>query len=60
MKGPSSIPHIIKTIKKRGLSASLVSNCGMENELLIESVEEMDAGKEFGYYSLIIAGNEEA
>jgi precorrin-2/cobalt-factor-2 C20-methyltransferase len=60
MKGPSSVPRIIKMIKERGTNASLVSNCGLENQILVKSVREMNAASEFGYYSLIIAGDDEA
>ncbi|MDR0409680.1 MAG: precorrin-2 C(20)-methyltransferase [Spirochaetaceae bacterium] len=66
MKGPSSIPLIIKKIKEKGLRASLVSNCGMENELIIKQPCEPACGHDagagdtgaLGYYTLIIAGDE--
>jgi precorrin-2/cobalt-factor-2 C20-methyltransferase len=56
MKGPASLPYIIKTVKEKGLDASLISNCGMENEIIVKSVKEMDGDEGFGYYSLVIMG----
>jgi precorrin-2/cobalt-factor-2 C20-methyltransferase len=57
MKGPSSVPRILKKLKEKGINASLVSNCGMENELIVQSPQEHDADG-LGYYSLIIAADE--
>jgi precorrin-2/cobalt-factor-2 C20-methyltransferase len=54
MKGPSARPDLIKTIKENGLDASLVSSCGMENQIVVDSIKESDMEQEFGYYSLVI------
>jgi precorrin-2/cobalt-factor-2 C20-methyltransferase len=54
MKGPSAVPNLIKTIKEKGLDASLVSACGMENQIVVASIKESDMEREFGYYSLVI------
>ncbi|MDR1257263.1 MAG: precorrin-2 C(20)-methyltransferase [Spirochaetaceae bacterium] len=54
MKGPSGMPRVIEAVKKRVLDAALVSNCGMENEILVASVRGMGECKGAGYYSLII------
>jgi precorrin-2/cobalt-factor-2 C20-methyltransferase len=58
MKGPESLPRIIKTIKEKRLDATLISNCGMENEMIVKSVKEMDVGEHLSYYSLIITCGE--
>ena len=60
MKGPESLPRIIKTIKEKRLDAGLVSNCGMENEVIVRPVKEMDGGESLSYYSLIIVRGEGA
>jgi precorrin-2/cobalt-factor-2 C20-methyltransferase len=60
MKGPGSLPRIIKTIKEKSLDASLISNCGMKNEVIVRSVREMDGDEGLSYYSLITIGGEEA
>jgi precorrin-2/cobalt-factor-2 C20-methyltransferase len=54
MKGPSARPDLIKTIKEKGLEASLVSACGMENQIVVDSVKESAMEQDFGYYSLVI------
>jgi precorrin-2/cobalt-factor-2 C20-methyltransferase len=59
MKGPSSIPQVIKKIKEKHLNASLVSNCGMENEFIVKSLQEYEADGRLGYYSLIIVKEDE-
>jgi precorrin-2/cobalt-factor-2 C20-methyltransferase len=59
MKGPESLPRIIRTIKEKSLDAALISNCGMENEVIVESVKDM-SDEILSYYSLIIMGREEA
>jgi precorrin-2/cobalt-factor-2 C20-methyltransferase len=58
MKGPSSMAKIIKTIKERDLDASLVSNCGMKNEVIEKSITKMD-DETRGYYTLIITKEDE-
>jgi precorrin-2/cobalt-factor-2 C20-methyltransferase len=58
MKGPESLPRIIKKLKEKRLEAGLISNCGMENEVIIKSVKEMGDEK-LSYYSIIITGGEE-
>ncbi|MDR3355990.1 MAG: precorrin-2 C(20)-methyltransferase [Spirochaetaceae bacterium] len=60
MKGPESLPRILETLKERGLDAALVSNCGMENELVVRSVKGLDGTGSLSYYSLVITGGEEA
>ncbi|MDR2096900.1 MAG: precorrin-2 C(20)-methyltransferase [Spirochaetaceae bacterium] len=54
MKGPSAVPNLIKLIKEKGLDAGLVSNCGMDNQIVVKPVKEIPIGQEFGYYSLVI------
>ncbi|MDR2795807.1 MAG: precorrin-2 C(20)-methyltransferase [Spirochaetaceae bacterium] len=54
MKGPGKLPHIIKTLKEKCLDAGLVSNCGMENEVIVKPVKEMNGDESLSYYSLII------
>ncbi len=52
MKAGSQIEHVRDILKERGLEAATVVNCGMENERIYWSVDEID-GKT-GYYSLMI------
>ncbi|MDR0382981.1 MAG: precorrin-2 C(20)-methyltransferase [Spirochaetaceae bacterium] len=58
MKGPSGVPRVIKAVKEKALNAGLVSNCGMENEVIVGSLSGTDENRKFGYYSLIIIGEE--
>lgn len=55
MKMGKNIGHVKDLIRESGLDARMVENCGMENEKLYGSVEEID--EQAGYYSLLIVKN---
>ncbi|MCP1102174.1 precorrin-2/cobalt-factor-2 C20-methyltransferase [Aequitasia blattaphilus] len=52
MKSGRNMPRVKEEIRKRGLEIYMVENCGMENERIYKSIEEMP--KDAGYYSLLI------
>ena len=56
MKAGKKIPEIKKAVKKRGLQIQMVENCGMEEEHIYSTVE--DIPDEASYYSLIIIKEE--
>lgn len=56
MKAGKRIGSVIECLKDVEGAASLVENCGMENEKIYRSVEEMKESA--GYYSLIILKEE--
>lgn len=55
MKMGKNIGHVKNLIRESGLDARMVENCGMENEKIYDSVEEID--EQSGYYSLLIVKN---
>lgn len=52
MKAGRKMGEVKGVLKKTGASASMIENCGMENEKIYRSVEEIP--EDAGYYSLII------
>lgn len=52
MKMGKNIGHVKALIRDAGMEARMVENCGMENEKVYESVDEID--EQAGYYSLLI------
>lgn len=52
MKAGKKMPAVKQAVRQNGLSAQMVENCGMEEECIYESVEEIP--DDAGYYSLII------
>ncbi len=52
MKAGGHLSEIKALLRKKGLSAVMVQNCGMENEKVYESVDEMP--DKAGYYSTVI------
>lgn len=52
MKAGRKMPQVKKQLKEMQVQASMVENCGMENEKVYLKVEEIP--EEAGYYSLII------
>ncbi|MCM1160045.1 MAG: precorrin-2 C(20)-methyltransferase [Roseburia sp.] len=53
MKSGKQLSFVKAALKEHGLTASMVENCGMENEKQYASLE--DIPEQAGYYSLIIA-----
>jgi precorrin-2 methylase len=43
----------------RGTRVSVVANCGMENERVWKSIDEIAAGETTGYFTLIIIKDRE-
>ncbi len=58
MKMGKNIGHVKELIQEAGLEARMVENCGMENEKICRSVEEID--EQAGYYSLLIVKEQKA
>lgn len=52
MKMGKNIGHVKEIIRESGMEARMVENCGMENERICNSVDEIDEAS--GYYSLLI------
>lgn len=52
MKMGKNISHVKELIRESGMEAQMVENCGMEQEKIYHSVEEIDEAA--GYYSLLI------
>jgi precorrin-2/cobalt-factor-2 C20-methyltransferase len=52
MKAGRKMREVKAVLEKTGASASMIENCGMENEKMYRSVEEIP--EDAGYYSLII------
>ena len=52
MKSGKAIGQVKKALLAAGCQAYMVENCGMENERLYRSAEEID--EQAGYYSLLI------
>ena len=52
MKAGKKMAEVKKTLLEQNLSASMIENCGMENEKIYGSPEEIP--EDAGYYSLII------
>lgn len=52
MKAGKKMGQVKEKLKKMNVQASMVENCGMENEKIYHSIEEIP--EEAGYYSLII------
>lgn len=55
MKMGKNIGHVKNLIREAGMDARMVENCGMENEKIYGSVDEID--EQAGYYSLLIVKN---
>lgn len=56
MKAGKKMGQVREQLKEMNVQVSMVENCGMENEKIYQSVEEIP--KEAGYYSLIIVKEE--
>lgn len=56
MKAGKKMPEVQREVKKRNQSAYMVENCGLENEKIYLSVEEMPESA--GYYSLLVVKEE--
>lgn len=52
MKAGKKMGQVKEELKKMNVQASMIENCGMENEKIYHSMEEIP--EEAGYYSLII------
>lgn len=52
MKAGRKIPYVKQTVKKKNLEIEMVENCGMENERIYRSADEIP--DDAGYYSLIM------
>lgn len=52
MKMGKNIGHVKDLIREAGMEARMVENCGMEQEKIYHSVDEIDG--QAGYYSLLI------
>jgi precorrin-2/cobalt-factor-2 C20-methyltransferase len=52
MKAGKKISAVVEELQKLDCQASMIENCGMENEKIYESLDEIK--KNSGYYSLII------
>lgn len=52
MKAGRKIPYVKQVIRERNLELAMVENCGMENETIYHSVDEIP--DEASYYSLFI------
>ena len=52
MKAGKKMAEVKATIKRLGASAVMIENCGMPNEKIYRSVNEIP--EDAGYYSLII------
>lgn len=52
MKAGRKIPYVKQVIKEQNLNLTMVENCGMENETIYHSAEEIP--DEASYYSLFI------
>ena len=52
MKAGRKIGQVKELLKKAGMQAMMIENCGMENEKIYQSVDEIPENA--GYYSLII------
>ncbi len=52
MKAGKKMAEVKKTLLEQKLPASMIENCGMENEKIYGSPEEIP--EDAGYYSLII------
>lgn len=57
MKAGSQIGNVKEILKKRNLDAVMIENCGMENEKIYGSVDEID--EKAGYFSLLIIKDQE-
>lgn len=57
MKAASKMPEVKKQLSNQRLSAQMVENCGMVDEKIYYTVEEMP--DEAGYYSLVIVKDRE-
>jgi precorrin-2/cobalt-factor-2 C20-methyltransferase len=52
MKAGKKMKYVKEEILKQGQSGMMIENCGMENEKIYRSIEEIP--EDAGYYSLII------
>lgn len=52
MKAGRKIPFVKQTVKNKKLEIEMVENCGMENERIYRSADEIP--DDAGYYSLIM------
>jgi len=52
MKAGRKIGQVKELLKKAGMQAMMIENCGMENEKIYQTVDEIPENA--GYYSLII------
>lgn len=57
MKAGKKMGQVREQLKKRNVQVSMIENCGMENEKIYRSAEEIP--EEAGYYSLIIVKEEQ-
>lgn len=56
MKAGSKMPAVKEALRRSGAQAAMVENCGMENERVYGSAQEIP--DEAGYYSLIVVREE--
>ena len=52
MKSGRKMPEVKKILVERNMDARMVQNCGMEDEQIFKSAEEIP--EQAGYYSLLI------
>lgn len=57
MKAGSQIGNVKEILKKRNLDAVMIENCGMQDEKIYASVDEIDENA--GYFSLLIIKDQE-
>ena len=56
MKAGSKLPEVKRILKEKGLAAVMVENCGMEDEHIYGSVEEMPEKASY-YATVLVKGN---
>ncbi|MGN0703294.1 MAG: precorrin-2 C(20)-methyltransferase [Lentihominibacter sp.] len=59
MKAGKQINIVIEKIRKRGLKASMVCNCGLENQKIYKDLSEYGPEETAGYFAVIIVRQEE-
>ena len=57
MKAGKQLAQVKEKLSEKKLAGRMVENCGMKNERLYDSIEEIP--QEAGYYSLIIVKEQE-
>ena len=56
MKAASRMPAVKEALRRKGLRAAMVENCGMENQKIYADAEEIP--EEASYYSLVVVKEE--